>query len=589
MAACKQSGMTIVVLLAFILVMADRASCQQSSGSIEGRVSDSQQLALAQPTVELQDAQGRTLQQVIGDGAGHYTLVGVAAGSYTVQFGRTGFATLQKENVVLAAGQTVVLDAVLQPQEISQFITVTASVDDDRLVASKSDIPLRETPVTVQTVPLEVIQRQAATDLVAVVNNLPGAYAMTRYGVYNYFVFRGFQIGKDPGSALLLNGLRVEGNRVNSQVNSIESVQVLKGPASMLYGTEATGGTINIVQKKPLSTAAYEFGVHGGRWGNAGIDFGATGPLRTDKLLYRLDVAFERSNGFRGAGYDRFNVTPSVFWRITQQDQLDVRITYDEDRYDLDAGIPLQPTPQGLVIPAIPLDRRFNTPENFEKLSNPLLQGFYTHSFSDNVRFRQAFSFQYQGDAYFQSEGLTIGPSTPRTVDRDYLFFNHYNRSLVAQSDVLARFDWLWRHQVLIGYEYDRFAHNTKRSAGASNTPIPSIDLFDPVETATPVTSFPASRYDLSLNQSHAIYFQDYVRLHPKVQVLVGGRYDGYDRKTRRGLAPQVHFEQSPFTYRVALNAQVAPVFSLYTSYGTTFEAQTALAPTGATLDPQTG
>jgi len=48
------------------------------------------------------------------------------------------------------------------------------------------------------------------------------------------------------------------------------------------------------------------------------------------------------------------------------------------------------------------------------------------------------------------------------------------------------------------------------------------------VETATAVTSFPASRYDGFLNQSNAVYFQDYINIHPKLQVLVGGRYDAY-------------------------------------------------------------
>src|SRR5205085_7260421 len=98
------------------------------------------------------------------------------------------------------------------------------------------------------------------------------------------------------------------------------------------------------------------------------FDFGATGPLAHSKLLYRVDTAYEHSEGFRHAGFDRFNVTPAIFWRLSPRDRLDVRITYNQDRYDLDAGIPLQPTPSGgLAIPDIPLTRRFNAPGSFEK------------------------------------------------------------------------------------------------------------------------------------------------------------------------------------------------------------------------------
>lgn len=565
------------------------ARAQGDTGRIEGRISDTQQLAIPQPTVEVQ-SQGKTLQRIVGDGTGHYQFTGLPAGSYTLQFSHSGFELATKESVSVSSGQTTVLDMVLQPQQMIQNIVVAASAYEDRQVGTKTDIPLEETPVTVQAVPLEVIQRQGAPDLVAVVNNIPGAYAMTQYGVYDYFVLRGFQMTNDPGSAVLLNGMRVEGNRVNTQVNSVESVEVLKGPASFLYGTQATGGTINIVQKRPLPLAAYEVGAHGGRWGTGGFDFGMTGPLGSEKFLYRLDGAFERSDGFRGAGWRRFNLTPAAFWRITPRDQLNLHITYNENRYDLDAGIPLQPQPDGsLAIPSIPVDRRFNAPGSFEKQSSPLLQAFYEHSVNENTRIREAFQYQYQGDEYFESEGLDIDPSTPDTVDRFNLYFNHFNRNIVSQTDFLSNFNWGWKHQVVVGYEYDRFALNTKRSSEASNADVPSINLFNPIETATAITVFPASRYDVSVNQSNALYFQDYMRLHPRVQVMVSGRFDGYRRTARRGLDPETQFTQNPFTYRVALNGEVTRNLSLYTSYGTTFEAQTNLAPTGATLDPQTG
>ena len=65
----------------------------------------------------------------------------------------------------------------------------------------------------------------------------------------NYFEFRGQVMDQDPGSAILLNGIPIQGNRSDSQVNSVQEVDVLKGPASMLYGTQDPGGTINIVEK----------------------------------------------------------------------------------------------------------------------------------------------------------------------------------------------------------------------------------------------------------------------------------------------------------------------------------------------------
>ena len=586
-------GLGAVLIAGLILAGTGWLHAQGDGGQIQGRVSDTQQLAIAHAGVELKNAQGNTLQRVVADGTGHYALTGVSAGSYTITISSGGFETNQ-QMVTVTSGQTAILDAILKPSAVVESVTVVA--ENDRSIATKTEIPANEVPVTVQTVDLETIQRQAAPDLVAVVNNTPGSYALTQYGVYNYFFFRGFALTKDPGSAVLLNGLRLEGNRINTQINSIESVEIVKGPSSMLYGTEALGGMISIVQKKPLSTPVYEMAFTAGRWGMRGAELGVTGPMGTGNLLGRLDVAYTHSDGFRQAGYDQFNATPAVYWRISPGDQLNVHVTYNEDRYDLDAGVPLVPDASTAdfplrytTIPNVPLDTRYNAPGNFQKAVDPVFQANYTHSISEMVRFRQAFQYQYRSDEYWQSEGLTVYFTDPTSVVRENLYFNHFDNSIVTQSDLLADFDALVRHQVLAGYEYDRLSHRTRRSAAATGASNPNIDLFNPVETATVINSFPASRYDVSRNQTSALYFQDYMRLHPRVQLLVSGRYDAYDRRTQRGTAAPIEFDQNPFTYRVALNAQVAPPLSLYTSYGTSFTAQTGLSTDGEPLDPETG
>ena len=587
----KRRGM-VVLLATLFLAGAGWLRAQSDAGRIEGRVSDTQQLAIAHAGVELKNAQGNTVQQIVSDGTGHYELSGVTPGTYTLSFSSGGFEANQ-QTVTVTSGQTAIVDAILKPSTVVESVTVAAEID--RSIATKTEIPANEVPVTVQTVALETIQRQAAPDLVAVVNNTPGSYALTQYGVYNYFFFRGFTLAKDPGSAVLLNGLRLEGNRINTQINSIESVEIVKGPSSMLYGTEALGGMINVVQKKPLSTPLYEVAFHGGRWGRRGADLGVTGPLGTDRLLGRLDLSYMHSEGFRKAGFEQFNATPSLYWRISPSDQLNVHITYNQDRYDLDAGIPLLTTAanadfplRATIIPSVPLETRYNIPGTFQKSTDPVLQTTYEHSFSEMVRFRQAFQYQYRSDEYWQSEGLTVYFTDPTNVVREDLYFNHFDNSYLTQSDLLADFDALFRHQFLAGYEYDRLSHRTRRSFADFNSE-PVIDLFNPVETAAPTTLFPARRYDVSRNQSSAVYFQDYMRVHPKVQFLVSGRYDAYDRRTQRGTAAPIEFDQNPFTYRVAANAQVLPQFSLYTSYGTSFTAQTGLSANGDPLDPETG
>jgi iron complex outermembrane receptor protein len=579
------------------------ALAQGVPGSIEGRVSDTQQLALSHAVVELEDAQGQVVQKVVADETGHYKIDSVIPGSYTVRFSAIGFEQSKKGPITIADHQALILDAILQPRQVLETVTVVAQ--NDRLVASMTDIPLKDLPVTVQTVTRELIKEQNATDIVTALNNVPGTDAFTAYGTYNYFIFRGFGFDNINGSAMLLNGLPIEGNRINSTINSVESVEVLKGPASMLYGTQAPGGTINITEKKPLSTPAYDLVLHGGRWDAAGIEFGATGPARGDGLLYRIDTAYMHSDGFRGAGYDRFNATPSLFWRIRPSDILNIHVTSNIDRYDLDAGIPLLNTVANAsnpfkanIIPDIPLSRRFNTPGNFEKTRDVINQAFYEHFFSDNVRIREAFQYRYLDDHYFQSEGLFVDPiNNPTEVQRSNFYFFNHDRQVLSQTDLLANFKLLWSHQFLVGYEYYQYERPRERSSSAQGASEPNIDLFNPVETATPITSFPVSAVQYFRNRSNAIFFQDYIRIFSKLQLLVGGRYDAFRRVAsfnpvvngEQTPGTPTHIVQDPFTYRVALNAQIFPFMSIYTNYGTSFVAQTELSTDGRQLNPQTG
>jgi len=592
------------------------AQGQGAPATIEGRISDTQQLPLPGATVEVQDSQGTTIKKIIGQYDGNYRVAGIPSGTYTVLFSRDGFQTVKKEKVVAAADQTVTLDAVLSPQEVSVRVTVTAQVEDQN-VASKTDIPNIAMPVTVDTVSLDMIRQQGSTSIVPVINNMPASNAWTQYGSLNYFEFRGMVMDQDPGSAILLNGLPIQGNRSDSQLNYVQQVDVLKGPASMLYGTQDPGGTIDILEKQPLDASHQEIVVRGGQWGTAGVEFGSTGPLTSSRdLLYRADVAYIHSDGFRGAGYNRFNFTPQLFWRITPRDLLRFNVNWNDDHFNLDAGIPLLPlanpltatTPYGFIIPPnVSINNRYNTPGNFENLNQPIVQVFYTHDFSDNLRLRSSAEYQYIGDQYWDSEANAIDTSTmPYQVLRGNsinpntysLYFFHRDQVALSQTDLVGSFHLLWKHQFMIGYEYDYHYHKTARSTEAENLPIPPIALYNPAETATAVTSFPVSSYDGTHNTQNAVYFQDFVQLHPKLQLLFGGRYDEYrhydfNYPVVNGVwqygGPQNIFPQNPFTYRVGLISQILPYLALYANVATSFTAQVEVSLAGNALLPETG
>jgi iron complex outermembrane recepter protein len=592
---------TGIVCLAICLAVGVPLSAQNAS--VSGRVTDAQQLGLSQSTVELVGTNRATVRSV-SDATGHYEFNALAGGDYTLRFSRSGFQPSTHPLVHVGAGANLTIDAVLQVQEVSESVTVTA--DNDRLVASRTEIPLRQLPVTVQTVNSEVMAQQGVTDLVSALRNVPNTNSFVLYGMYEYYVFRGFGFDNIVGSSVLLDGLRLEGNRMNSQLNSIESVEVLKGPASMLYGTESTGGTVNLVRKKPSSSPNYEGVVRGGRWGRFGAEFGATGPIKSNRVTYRADVAFDRADGWRDAGWRRFNATPSLNVRLTNRDQLNFVSGYNQDRYRGDAGIPLirpasEPNPfKSGVIPNVPFSTRYTPPTDFQGTRDILPQLYFTHIFNDNFRLRNGFTYRYFEDQYLVTETLGVNPAVqPYRVDREFFYFFHHRRPAQNQTDLLATVKTgKIEHQFVFGYDLLHYANQTERSSSTVGTALPSLDLLNPRETFfTQLTTFKPSRLDYFNINQHAFYFQDFIKVTQKLTFLGSGRIDAFRRNAYRnpivngvetnGAITRV--AQNPFTYRLAANYRVLPTVGLYLSYGTSFRAQTSLSADGKNLKPESG
>ena len=164
-----------LILVIFVAIPAV-ALAQGGPGSIGGRVSDSQQLALSRAVIELEDSEGHIVQKVVADETGFYKIESVPPGSYTVSFSAVGFEPSKEGPVTVADHQTVLLDAILRPRQVLESITVSA--ENDRLVASMTEVPLGTLPVTVQTVTRELIKQQNAIDIVTALNNVPGANAL---------------------------------------------------------------------------------------------------------------------------------------------------------------------------------------------------------------------------------------------------------------------------------------------------------------------------------------------------------------------------------------------------------------------------
>ncbi|HKX32652.1 MAG TPA: TonB-dependent receptor [Blastocatellia bacterium] len=578
-----------VVFAASLMTWLDsgaRPSAAQTAGSLSGRITDSQGSAIPGARLIITSRAGLPAISLtaISEPDGSYRLGPLPAGNYRLTIEKTGFQLLTRELGLRPPSEGETIDFKLTVSEVSETINIVA--DAGVLTAAKLDVPLRELPISLGRIDHQTLEAQGQNDLVSALRNISSVNSYTGYGVYEYYRVRGF-----ADAVQLLDGVRNEGNRMNTQLNSIESVEVLKGPASVLYGGGAIGGAINLVRKKPQSDPAYDFTLAGGSFSTKRLAGGATGQLFSERLLGRIDGGFEDADGWRDNRARRFNLTPSVLWLITPRDQINFHLTINRDRFATDAGIPVV---NGQV-PEIPLGRRFNTPQDFALSEDYNGRIYYTHLFSDRLQFRDTLSYRYFEDEYFSAETLSVTPPNLNLVNRQFLYFKHHRRPVFNQAEASWRFKTGFQHQLIGGWEYQRFFNFSDRSAAASTATRP-IDLFKPVETHVD-RDFPLSRIDYFANTFNAIYLQDQLNLTRRLKAMLGVRFDIYRRWSRndpvtngRQLSGErIERAREAPTYRAGAVYQAKEWWTLYGSFATSFTPVNVVPFNQITLQPEEG
>ncbi len=468
------------------------------------------------------------------------------------------------------------------------------------------DIADREVPTQISVVSQQTIREQGITDLAGALENVSGVTTQLQYGVYEWYTIGGFtqQSGND---FLFIDGMTRTGNRSATQINNIEEVQVFKGPNAVLYGGAGAsqGGSVNVIRKKPQALREHDVFYRYGQWGMNQVGGSTTGQVfGLSRLLYRVDAAFWHADGFRQAGALRRNVSPSLTWLITDRIWISTNQTFITDKYDLDAGVPVNV----LAIPGFPLDRRFNPATDFQRTREWQNQIVFHFNITNRLQFRNSFFKDRIRDQYLNAETLSYNPATD-LLSRTELYFQHNRRPVQDQTDIIGDYRFLGlRHRFLIGYDYEDQKNFTNRTGVAPNTststglPIPPIllsDFLKPgfVDPAPIYTRFPRTRVDHSTQATNAFMWQDQIDITQKLRINVSGRYDDWKRRThndsydndvfvsRGPEANQKH--QTFYSYRAGAVYNFSQAHSVYFSSSSTFQPVTTISADNRQFDPK--
>ena len=482
--------------------------------SISGTVQDGTGV-IPEAQVTLRDAAGTTIKTT-SDASGQYHFDGLRPGTYEVGVDRQGFAP-QIRTLTLTS-ETKTVDVALQVAGGASSVDVNDVIG--RATASGSDVPNREIPNYTVSVSDRELREQGINDLPRALENVSGVMTQVQYGVYEWYTIGGItqQSGND---FLYVDGLRLTGNRTQTQLNNVEEVQVLKGPNSILYGGAGAGqgGIINIIRKKPSSILANEIQYRVGRFGLQQVGASSTGKVfHLDRLLYRADGSYSHADGWRQNGANRLTIAPELTWLLGHGLSLTTIQTFVRDRYTLDAGIPAAL----LSMPGFPFDRKLNPKGDFELSRDWQNEIDLRWNVTGRLTIGSTFFKRRNRDQYNDAETETYVPATNQ-VNRSILYYQHNRRPIQEINDVAGDYHFRGvRHRFLARYEYSdqyNYSYRTGDAPGTSNSnvlPLPPVPVAaflagTFVDTAPDYTKFPITRIDYSDNRFHTITFQDQI------------------------------------------------------------------------------
>lgn len=241
-------GLSMVLVLA----LAPAARAQRQDAEIPGVVRDSTGEVIAGATVTLRQAGGAFVASMTTDARGRYTFPRIAAGGYTLLIHKDGFAAVDEE--LRVEGGPTTRDVALPVAGFSEEVTVSFT-GEQAGTALKIEAPVRDIPLSVKSYTssfIKALDVKEAGDLYTYMNGIN----RTGGGVSDASI-RGFTSGSDPFN-FQTNGLPgFTVRRASPNLASVERIEVLKGPAAVLYGRVAPGGLVNFVTKRPLYQPQY--------------------------------------------------------------------------------------------------------------------------------------------------------------------------------------------------------------------------------------------------------------------------------------------------------------------------------------------
>lgn len=492
--------------------------------------------------------------------------------------------------------------------------------------ALKLDVPAKFVPISTNSITSGMLEKRNIRDIQEAARFLPGVRFRTTYGSFTQFSIRGFD-----NSVIMVDGVRDERSSIDNSypfmdLSAIESIELLKGPASVLYGQSAVGGILNIVRKAPQSKQSVYARLAYGSFYNKQATMALGGKL-IGPLNYRASVNWQDQEGWRNNATKRLSGYLALGGRLTEKDELDIRIGANRDFYPTEIGLP--PTlsndilstaddskylSKGDMLPELDRKARYNSESDFMNNRGFNVSAMYKHTFGEAFKLMEKVSYTHDDIDYFGTESLDYLTSDAPIYDHYYrtkdkqgndvkkyicldsiyysypLRFSHIAKTVNNQLELGGRFyTGEVAHNYLGGYSlvalfrdsYMAYGNGSTGATGPGATGHGSV--YNPHSIGWMEAPFRFVTAQKTF--THGFYLQDLVEFSDQLKMLLAGRYDLFTYKTANLNTSDGgrHYDKpdedaynkitnGAFTFRAGLVYLPVEKLSVYGSYGTYFK-----------------
>ena len=484
---------------------------------------------------------------------------------------------------------------------------------------TKLDVPMKYLPLSVNSLEAGSLEIRGIRNIQEATRFMPGIRIQTSYGAFQQISVRGFD-----HAVMMVDGIRDERSAINNSypipdLSSVESIELLKGPASVLYGHSAVGGILNIVRKAPSERPTVNARLAYGSFENKEATLGMGGKL-VGPVNYYANVNYADQEGWRNNGNRRFSGYLALSAQITPDDRLEIRSGFNCDFYGTEIGLPpimssdiYNTTDDQLylhkndMLPGLDREARYNNESDFMKNYGWNISGQYTHQFSEGMKLTDRLSFSADDINYFGTETLDYlesdepiydhyywkGPDEKRYICLDTVYlsyplrFSHIAKTVSNSLELSGHFQTgEVKHNYMGGYAFVALNRNSYTGYNLGDDVqgpglYSHVSVYDPHSMGYMTSKF--SKATVTHHYANSLYLQDLLELGERWKVLAALRADFFRYLSASADTPTGKREyeshgsfnrirNKALTYRLGAVYLPHPNTSLYASFATFFK-----------------